>query len=101
MSRKPGFQAVSSAVVPTEATVNCYAAFLRLARPTKPSRPEPKSQTAAGTGTAVELSAAASDKVGAYAIVPPTIYIPTMKSETVALAATPKSLRSIVTAFRK
>ena len=32
--------------------------------PTRPSRPEPKSQTAAGTGTAVELSAAASDKDG-------------------------------------
>ena len=32
---------------------NSYAAFLRLAMPTSPSRPEPKSQRAAGTGTTV------------------------------------------------
>ena len=32
-------------------TLNCYA-YLRLAMPIKPSKPEPNNQTAAGTGTA-------------------------------------------------
>jgi hypothetical protein len=33
--------------------LNNYTAFLRLATPTSPSRPEPNSQTAAGTGKTV------------------------------------------------
>lgn len=37
---------------PCSYCLKTYAAFLRLAMPANPSRPEPNSQTAAGTGTA-------------------------------------------------
>ena len=39
-------------------------AFLRLAMPTRPSRPEPKSQTAAGIGTADTPTVKESPHIG-------------------------------------
>lgn len=45
------FHTVSEVAIPAVNGVDDYVAFLRLATPTSPNRPEPNNQTAAGTGT--------------------------------------------------
>ena len=69
------YKTATEAAVSVDTVLFSYAAFLRLAIPTRPSRPEPSNQTVAGRGTTVLLDDD-HEKVTSLAVCPVNSHIP-------------------------